>query len=286
MPRGAAGSARDAALTTESQTFVVADGTVIPDVDLHELLARHHDSRACVTVVVHSEARRNGNAALNVPSGVYVFSRRAFEQVPAQGFCDIKEELIPRLYNAGESIVPYQAATVIPRVLDASTYMAVNEWMVERLVKNASVEDGYARSGSALIHRDAFVAGDAALVGPVLVGPGARILSGAVVIGPTSIGRDATLASGSLVSRSAVWRRSLVGERAIADGCIVGDDAVVEAGTQSLGDVVLADRRTQAESDWVVQQTVRISKRPAMDVGAKLGRLVFGTSWSRSPAAQ
>ena len=88
-------------------------------------------------------------------------------------------------------IVAYEAVAATPRVLDASTYMAVNEWVVEQLVSNGEDRDGYVRSPHGLVHRDAFVAHDATIVGPVLVGPGARVLSGAVVVGPTSIGCDA-----------------------------------------------------------------------------------------------
>jgi mannose-1-phosphate guanylyltransferase len=286
MPRGAAGSARDAALATEAQTFVVADGTSIPNVNLGDLLLKHHTSGACVTVVVHSEARRNGNPDLNVPSGIYVFTRRAFDEVPAHGFCDIKEKLIPQLYGAGERIVAYETATATPRVLDAATYSAVNEWMVEHLVRNGADQEGYVKSTHGLVHRDAFIAGDATMVGPVLVGPGARVLSGAVVVGPTSIGREVTIARGAMVSRSAVWRRASIGERAIADRCIVSDDAVIEAGTQTFQGVVVADPRSCSDSDWVVRQGLQEPKKRALEGGARLGRLVFGASWSRSPAGQ
>jgi NDP-sugar pyrophosphorylase family protein len=286
MPRGAAGSARDAAVLSGADTFVVADGTAIPNVDLSDLLSKHRSSGACVSVVFHSEARRNGNPALHVPSGIYVFERRAFAQVPPHGFCDIKERLIPLLYDAGERIVAYEASTAIPRVLDASTYIAVNEWMVEQLVRNDVTDDGYVRTAYGLVHRDAFVAEDACLVGPVLVGPGAQIESGAVVVGPTSIGREATIGRGVMISRSAVWRRSVVGEGATVDRCILADDAVVESGTQISRGVINAEGRSEAEADWVTQQTLHLPKRPALEVAAKLGRLVFGASWSRSPAAQ
>lgn len=286
MPRGAAGSARDAAVATEAQTFVVVEGTAIPNVDLSDLLLKHRTSGACVTVVIHAEARRNGNPALHAPSGIYVFERRALDEVPTHGFCDIKEKLIPQLYAAGECIIPYEAATATPRVLDAATYMAANEWMVEHLVRNGEERDGYVRSANGLVHRDAFIAGDAAIVGPVLVGPGARVLSGAVVVGPTSIGREATIECGAMVSRSAVWRRSFIGEYATADRCIVADDAVIEAGARAFQGVVIADRRFDSATDWVAQQSLPAPKRPALEVGVRLGRLVFGPSWSRSPVAQ
>jgi NDP-sugar pyrophosphorylase family protein len=286
MPRGAAGSARDAASTSDADTFVVAEGTLIPNVNLHELLSRHHASAACVTVVVHPESGHNGHAPRRAPSGIYVFSRRALDSVPPRGFCDIKEELIPRLYAAGERILAFDASEETPRVMDSSTYMSVNEWMVERLVTNSEERSGYAKVGDALVHRTAFVADDAALIGPVLIEAGARILSKAVLIGPTSVGRDATIESGAVVSRSAIWRRSTIGEAAMADRCVVVDDAVVAAGTQPFQMVVTPERLSDLDIDWAEAQTVLGTREPARGVGARLGRLVFGASAPRSVAAQ
>jgi NDP-sugar pyrophosphorylase family protein len=169
-------------------------------------------------------------------------------------------------------------------VLDASTYMAVNEWMVEHVVRHGEDRDGYVRLPYGLVHRDAFIAEDAAIVGPVLIGPGARVLSGAVVVGPTSIGCEATLDCGAMVSRSAVWRRSTIGEHATADRCIVADDAVIDPGMQTFRRVVMPDRQSDLETGWVAQRSSQVPKRPALELGARLGRVVFGAGWSRSPA--
>jgi NDP-sugar pyrophosphorylase family protein len=286
MPRGAAGSARDAASTSDAHTFVVADATLIPNVNLNDVLSRHHASGACVTVVVHGESERNGDLARRAPSGIYVFSRRALESVPTSGFYDIKEELIPRLHAAGQRIIAYEATEEAPRVIDSSTYMAANEWMIERLVSGRDSRGGYVKVGDALIHRDAFVADDASLIGPLVIEPGARIMSRAVVIGPTSIGREVTIESDGVVSRSAVWRRSFIGEGAMADRCVIADDAIVMAGTHAFQAVLTSERDSDSEIDWVDAQTVLGAKEPVLGVGAKLGRLVFGASWPRSAAAQ
>ena len=88
---------RDAASVDEASTFVVADGSTIPTVDLKELVLNHQASGAAATVVVHSESRGSGNPGLQVPAGIYIFERRALDAVPARGFFDIKEHLIPRL---------------------------------------------------------------------------------------------------------------------------------------------------------------------------------------------
>ena len=45
-PRGAAGCVRDAGIKTDADTFVVADGTAVPVVDLAELLEDHQASEA------------------------------------------------------------------------------------------------------------------------------------------------------------------------------------------------------------------------------------------------
>jgi len=285
MPRGAAGSASDAATASDGQTFVIAEGTSIPNVDLKALLEQHRTSGACVTVVVHPETRGHLSTAVQVPNGIYVFDRRAFDSVPVHGFCDIKETLIPQLYAAGQRIVAYEAAAPTPRVLDAASYMAVNEWMVEQLVRTGDERDGYVKGPNGLVHREAYIAPDAVIVGPVLIGPGARVLAGAVVVGPTSIGREATLEAGSMVSRSAVWRRATIRAHANADRCLVGDDAVIEQGTHKVSGIISAGRSDRA-TDWVAQQSVTAAKKPAFEVGARIARFVFGASWSGSPAAQ
>jgi len=121
-PRGAAGCVRDAGMTTDADTFVVADGTAVPVVDLAELLADHQTSQAAITIVVGADA--TGRLR---PSGVYVFDRRALAHIPEDGFQDIKEKLIPRLYAAGESVSTHMAAGVAPRVVNAGTYLALNQ---------------------------------------------------------------------------------------------------------------------------------------------------------------
>jgi NDP-sugar pyrophosphorylase family protein len=285
MPRGAAGALRDAGVATECETFIVTDGTSIPCVDLRDLLAHHWASQATVTVLVHREPARHGNPCVQVPTGVYVCSRKALDEIPERGFYDLKENLVPQLYRSGKRVVAFGTDAANPRVLDASSYLAVNEWTVEQLVLSGDVPEGYERAGDCLYHRDALIADNADFVGPVLVGPGARVMSRAVVVGPTSIGREAVLNPGVLVSRSAVWRRSLIGDHAIADRCILADDTVLEARTQVFRAVMFNNRSRAARHGdrfaGLVRETI-----PLESLKKGWGRLPTGTSWSRYPAAQ
>jgi NDP-sugar pyrophosphorylase family protein len=282
MPRGAAGSLRDAAAVEDADTFVVADGSAIPNVELRDLLSAHHASGAAVTVVTYSEPGRNGNPCSHVPSGIYVFNRQALDGVPAHGFYDIKEHLIPQLYRSGERVMAYSAGSASPRVLDASSYLAVNEWMVEQLVTRGEQPEGYVKSENGLFHRDADIAHDAVFVGPVLVGAGARVMSGAVIVGPTSIGLGVTVGPGVLVSRSAVWRRSVLRDRAVVDRCIVADDTILNSHTHAFKAVLGADLRRQPATN---RDATFESGQAPLELFRRVRRMLSGTTLSRSSAA-
>jgi NDP-sugar pyrophosphorylase family protein len=286
MPRGTAGAVRDAADASDADLFVVTDGTAVPNIDLTSVIAAHHARGAAVTVVSHAEPSRNGKPAFQVPSGIYVFDRRALALVPARGFSDIKENLIPQLHRAGERVCAYTAEQPSPRVLDASSYRAVNEWMVEHLVATRAVPDGYVWSGGCLVHRDAVIARSAVFVGPVLVGPGASIGPGTVIVGPTSIGRDAVVGAHVLLSRSAVWRRSVVQDGAVADRCILADDSIVLAGTRVFQEV-RATRGVQGPAAARASVVPKARERSSLELLRKMSRAVLGhAAWSRYPAAQ
>jgi NDP-sugar pyrophosphorylase family protein len=285
IPRGAAGSLRDAAATIDADVFIVADGTSIPNIDLLDLLRAHRASAAAVTIVVEDEPRRNGNAELKVPTGIYVFERRALDMVPTTGFYDIKERLIPQLYRAGECVSPYCTSNVTPRVLSASTYLATNEWAIEQLERSAEVPTGFTRSGQAFIHRDARIAPDAVLVGPVIVSAGAHVKSQAVIVGPSSIGCDAIIEAGAFVSRTAVWRRAFIGESAVADRCLIADDGFVPPASHAL-QTVLTGVSTDMVRESGEPSAEVLAEVATFDWARRVGRLLSGGEWSRSPAAQ
>jgi mannose-1-phosphate guanylyltransferase len=229
MPRGTAGCARDAAAESDADTVIVTDGTAIPSADLGDLLRQHWASGAALTVVVHRAASRHGGSTGQEPCGIYIVERRALDLVKAVGYVDIKENLIPLLYEAGEPVLTNQTAHPSPRVLDLATYLSANERMIQRLAD---------RDGAvALKARGAVVATDAVLIGPVLLGRGVSVMSGATIIGPTSIGDGSVVKSGALVSRSAIWSHCVIETDAMADRCLLADGAVLEARMHEVGAV-------------------------------------------------
>jgi len=230
IPRGPAGCARDAAVTCEASTLVLAYGTVIPRLDLEAMLAAHKHSGAAMTVALRGPADSGSNGTAATPAGVYVLSRRGLEEVSSQGYHDLKEALIPRLHRRGERVAAYPvpAGSVIP-VYDTASYLRANRQLLHDLVAADAVASGFRRSGDALVAASAHVAPDARLLGPVLISGGARVGAGALIVGPAIIGADCTVGSNAVITRSVIWNHVRVADRAVVDGCVLTDAAEVES---------------------------------------------------------
>ena len=241
-PRGAAGCVRDAGSKSDASTFVVADGTAVPVADATALLDEHHSLEAVLTVVVGADA--TGRLC---PSGVYVFDRRAFDYIPEDGFQDIKERLIPRLYEAGEHVATHVAGSLAPRVLSTDSYLALDQWAVARTAQDPDLTQGFRICGEAVVHDSAWVDPSARLLGPMLLGPGVSVQAGATLVGPLSIGPRTSVGRGAVVSRSVVWSGCVVGEEALVDRCMLADGARVEP-RQPLVAAVKTDERRRRGS--------------------------------------
>ncbi|MCC7053610.1 MAG: NDP-sugar synthase [Gemmatimonadaceae bacterium] len=231
-PRGPAGCARDAALMTEAERFVVIEGTIVPTLDFDAMLAAHRASGAAATVVVEFDRRRRGMASgiRRQPAGIYVFERSALLSVAEHGYQDIKEGLLGRLSASGANAAMHEVRGLSAKVLDYSSYAAVSRWLVSRAIERPSFLAHYDRVGDGLHHPTAVVHPTARLVGPVLLAAGARVEQHAVIVGPASIGQRSIIGAGALVSRSFIWDDCVVGEESIVDSSVLADRCHVLSG--------------------------------------------------------
>ncbi len=247
MPRGPAGCARDAVLHHAATTVVVLEGSVIPRIDFAGLVRAHEESGAAVTLVVSHAAPTDADGG-GEPAGIYVFSRAALEHVPAIGYHDIKEGLLPRLHAAGARVATYPVeARAVPRVSGISSYLTANKSAIEELVSRPVFSNGFVRLGEAVVHESVRLAADIRLVGPMLLEPGCRVDAGATLVGPTIVGPDCRIGEGALVSRSILWSGCTVGPGARVDHCILADGAYLRA-AEAVHDAVcvLLHRRRSA----------------------------------------
>ena len=284
-PRGPAGCARDAALMSDADRFVVIEGTIVPTLDFDAMMAAHRASGATATVVVEFDRRRRGMSSgiRRQPAGIYVFERSALLSVAEHGYQDIKEGLLGRLNAAGDHAAMHEVRGLSAKVLDYSSYAAVSRWLVSRAIERPSFLAHYARVGDGLHHPTAVVHPTARLVGPVLLAAGARVEQHAVIVGPASIGQRSIIGAGALVSRSFIWDDCVVGEESIVDSSVLADRCHVLSGDRLKSVTQLPEQFGHTEP---AAATRAPSSELLPDVDASTERLRHGFTSSLPSAAR
>ena len=229
-PRGPAGCCHDASRMVPAARYVVVEGSILPRFELADVLAQHLNSRASATVVITQDTQGRPPEDQWTPVGVYIFEARALADVPATGFQDIKEMLLPRLHGHDERVLTYATDEACPRISGIETYFGVHAYMLATIDAGAALPPGYVRTSGIYRHSTAVVGSDVDVVGPVMIGPGSRIERGAALIGPTTIGRDCLIEPGCVVQRSILWDECGLGTRARVNRCLLVSGARVQPG--------------------------------------------------------
>lgn len=223
-PRGPAGCLRDAFSGGQADVAVLMEGSAIPTFALADVLLGHFESSAALTVVAES-----GPGGLR-PSGCFIASGASIERVPATGFQDIKEGLVPRLLAEGLSVRLARTLAPTLRVQNLASYLDVHDALLRRMVERVDELAGFDRFGSVWVHRTAQVSPRATLVGPALIGPGTRLEAGSLVVGPAVVGAQCRLNEDSVLTRSILLDGCALGVAARADGSLLLHGAVLPAG--------------------------------------------------------
>ncbi|MFT3853012.1 MAG: NDP-sugar synthase [Ilumatobacteraceae bacterium] len=216
-------------------TFVVANGDILTDLDVGALVTfhRHHGAEATIHLIPVDDPSAFGVVALDEAGRV-----ERFVEKPAPGTAP------SNLINAGTYVlepsvlarIPAMQKTSIERVTfpviaaEGGLYaMATEDAWIDTgrpelyLQANLDVLD---RDGTTGVHPAADVVADAT-VERAVVGPGVTVASGAFV-------GASVLLPGAVVGAGAVVRDSLVmghvGPGAVVERCVIGADGVVEGG--------------------------------------------------------
>ncbi len=243
-PLDTAGAIRFAALEAGlDETFVVVNGDVLTELDVTALMAFHRECGADATVALTPvddpsafgvvptdqsgqvlefiEKPPPGSAPTNlINAGTYVLEPSVLARIPGGRRVSIERETFPalvderRLYGRGSDASWLDAGT-------PATFLAANL----RYAGVATRREGVAETASVTVS---------------VLGEGVTVGAGAVV--DHSVCFDgAMIEPGAEVRSSIIGRKARIGAGAtVSDLSLVGDDAVVPAGTRLIGDRVPA----------------------------------------------
>jgi exosortase len=227
LPVGTAGLVREAAKGNDEKLLLVLSAAMICPVKISDLVAEHYDKDSDLTVVFNPDEA--GDGGLGQPANIYLCEPAVLKFIPEEGYCDIKESLIPELLRLGKRVRCITLPRSVGNFRDRQGYLNA----VDNYLENASDIDinleSCERNKSHIIWK-----------GPgVVVEPGARIYgrvvllddvhveAGAVIFGPAILGRNVKIGSGSVVVNSVLWDDSQVGDNCEVQRCVVDYNTVV-----------------------------------------------------------
>lgn len=256
LPRGAAGCIKDCQSWLGPDTFVVAHGaSVLLNVDLQRLLDEHRRSGSVLSVAAEagSDAADGQAVAALRPNGLYVCEPEVCRHIRQRGYQDMKEQLIPRLIEAGLRV---QAVPVSGQVLGIFNEECYLNAVLTVLGDETSREPFTAHLPSAVpglwIDRRAEIQPGSRIIGPAYVAPGARVSADAVVIGPAIIGPDSLVGRGAVVHESVLWQGACVGEEALVEQSVMARRSSVDRGVEVRSAIVVEPELTAVERQSLV----------------------------------
>lgn len=232
--------------------FLVLCGDTLTDLDLAEMLERHRNSGAEVTIAARHvpDARTGKYGILDVDlngrvrafqekpaagtarttlasTGIYIFSPRALDTLTHRSGQDIAQDLLPAILSRGGHIHTFAPTFNWRDIGCGRDYFDVLAAGLEGRIAAVSPDAQQLRPGL-WVGPGATVSRRARICGPCYVGPGAVIEAGAQIDGPSVIGARAIVKSRSMIRRSVIAPDTHINSGAWIDEMLVhGDWAVM-----------------------------------------------------------
>ncbi len=230
------------------ETFVVIGCDEVTDIRLDRLLEFHRDRGALATIglVEREEVDQYGVVVVDplgkivgfqekpakgaersklANTGVYVFSPRIFEHIPAEQFYDFGKQVFPALQAAGEPFYGFDARGAYwADIGTPSEYRRASYDVVRGVVRIPhTMPNG--------IDPTATLAKGVRIEGPVRIGAAVRVGEGTSIVGPSVLDDRVRVEAGARLERAICWESATIGERAELCDTIVGINHVVEPET-------------------------------------------------------
>lgn len=201
LPRGSAGCLQACKTHCQSKTLFVAGASTWLDDDPNWMVAQHEAQGNALTVFcVDPTPEQNGRYSRDLrPLSFYCMDRSVLDFIPATGFRDIKEQIVPALQKAGLRVGAVVLKGETREILNWGQYLNVLAHVLEGPAltgeKCRQLAPGIWCGESVSIEPNARI------VGPAYIGSGSVLKSGALIVGPTVLG------AGSHIGRNArLWR--------------------------------------------------------------------------------
>ncbi len=240
LTSGTAGCVRDAVASDPGELLVLFSAGIAAPPRMQGLIEAHRAGGAELTMAFNPGGE--DGSEYGAPAEIYVCQPSILSHIPAGGYSDIKEAVIPSVLQTGR-VHPMALPQEVGNFRDRNGYLRALHVFLRNKVCSRGDSPIPEHSEEALVLKgtDVFVHPAARIYGPVVIGKQAQILEGAVVIGPAMIGQSAVLGEGSVIVRSALWAGAVAGAHCEVRESIVGCNVAVPAGAEVVERALSAD---------------------------------------------
>lgn len=244
LPVGTAGCIRDAADADTDVLFLVLHAGIVSPPNIDMLIRTHRTAKSDLTVVFKPDPGKDNQGSDT--SGIYICEPTVLEYIPQEGYCDIKEGLIPAMVRAGKTVHAVTLSRSAGDFRDRAGYLAA---IANYLDNNFDTETDFSRSkcnGSkdTWLANGAMVDPSARIFGPTVIMDGATVSERVIIFGPTIIGRNVTVDKDTIVENSVLWGGSSIGRNCEINSCVVDYNAVVPDNSIVQDEAVISGRKS------------------------------------------
>ena len=276
-PAGTAGAVRRVA-NFIGETFVVAMGDVLADVDFRVLYEFHRDRGGVATIALTrvEDPTQYGIAAIDgrgrivkfrekpkkeeafsdlANAGIYVLEPKVLEFIPPDQPFDFAKDVFPKLLAKGLPVYGKELDGVWMDIGRPRDLWRASMEVVKREGKPVSIA-GVRTDGQLILQEGAVVERGATLHGPVFLASGSRVAGGctvsnACVYEGTTIDADASVTNSIVLEQSRIGERSEVIDSVVARSCRIEED--VRLVSSLIGDDMTVKAHSRLENATVSQ---------------------------------
>ncbi len=213
-----------------------------------------------------------------VNTGIYVVQPEVLDRIPAEGSVDWSQHIFPRMLAQGEPLYGYIAQGYWCDIGTLSEYQRANNDLLNGALNLGSL--GNHIGGGIWTGGPVEIAPTAQIFGPVYMGEEVQVKGGVEIHGPAVIRDFTVLDNRSHIHRSIVWRNCYIGEGVELRGAVIGRQCSLKARSSVFEGAILADGSVVGE-DAVIQSGVKLWPNKEVDAGAIVTHSIIWGSQSR-----
>jgi exosortase len=230
LPAGSAGCIRDAASGDPNSLLLVLHAGMVLPPSFTELIHLHRKAKADLTIMFEPCTQ---SGAANQIAEIYICEPAVLKCIPQEGYCDIKEGLIPEMVRAGKSVHAATLSKPTGSFRDRTGYLRAIGYYLENSRNEAKDFLGMRHRGQENIWLADTASFDpsARIVGPVIIMDNAVVAEKTIIFGPTVIGPSVTVGKNALIESSVFWNGSRIGQNCRVRDCVVDYETEIPRNT-------------------------------------------------------